>query len=330
MRRWFLVTIAFAFTGCFNGFNGFLVKPVQCDAPVDEIVVYCAKHPCRCKDKVAIIDVDGVLMNVKGSTGGILGSPGENPVSAFREKLDMAATDKHVKAVVLRINSPGGAVTASDIMYRDLLEFREETKKPVVACMMDVAASGAYYMAMGADTVYAHPTTVTGSIGVIMNLYNAYGLFSMLGVKSDPIKSGKNKDIGNPLRPMTKEEREILQGTVDAFYGEFVKVVAKGRHMPAEHVKELADGRIYTGVEAKKLGLVDHVGYLTDAVFQAMDLACIQDAKVIAYDRNCGYKGSCYASGPRLPSEIKLNLDIPGMNHLGATFLYLWEPGLGQ
>jgi protease-4 len=326
MPRWLLIPIVLALPGCFNGF---LVRPVQCDGPLDENVIYCAKHRL-CKDKIAVIDIDGVLMNSRATSSGLLGGSGENPVSVFREKLDMAATDRHVKAVVLRINSPGGAVTASDIMYRDLVDFRSETGKPVVACMMDVAASGAYYLAMGCDTVYAHPTTVTGSIGVIMNLYNAYGLMSMIGVKSDPIKSGKNKDLGNPARPMTEEEREILQGTVNAFYGQFVKIVAKGRKMPEEQVKELADGRIYTGQEAKELGLVDHIGYLTDAVFTAMDLACLQDAKVIAYDRNCGYRGSCYAAGPRIPAEIKVNLDVPGMNHLGATFLYLWEPGLSR
>src|SRR5207244_2941320 len=132
-----------------------------------------------------------------------------------------------VKAVVVRINSPGGAVTASDIMYQDLLRFRHETGKPVVACMMDVAASGGYYLAMACDRVYAHPSTVTGSIGVIMSLYNATGLFHMLGVTSDPIKSGPNKDIGNPARPMTDAERAILQGLVNDFYCQFVKVVVE-------------------------------------------------------------------------------------------------------
>src|SRR5439155_11520781 len=113
---------------------------------------------------------------------------------------------------------PGGAVTVSDILYHDLLRFRRDTHKPVIACMMDVAASGGYYLAMGCDRIYAHPTTVTGSIGVIMNLYNASGLVAKLGVTSDAIKSGPNKDIGNPLRPMTEPERALLQGMVSSFY----------------------------------------------------------------------------------------------------------------
>src|SRR5262249_45844199 len=153
----------------------------------------------------------------------------------------------------LRINSPGGGVTASDIMYHDLMRFRHTTGKPVVACMMDVAASGGYYLAMACDLVYAHPTTVTGSIGVIMSLYNASGLCEKLGVSSNPIKSGPNKDIGNPGRPMTEQERAILQGVVNGFYVQFVHVVVEGRHMPEERVRELADGRVYTGIEAKEL-----------------------------------------------------------------------------
>src|SRR6202011_3570687 len=223
----------------------------------------------------AILDVEGMIVNAR--TSGLFGS-GDNPMSLFRERLDAAADDRHVKAVVLRINSPGGAVTASDIMYQEVLNFRRDSGKPVIACMMDVAASGAYYLAMGCDKVYAHPTTITGSIGVIMSLYNAAGLFTKLGVTSDPIKSGPNKDIGNPGRPMTEEEHAILQGMVNSFYDQFVQVVVRGRGLPEERVRALADGRIYTGVDAKKLGLVDEVGYLEDAIQMAMDMACIKDA----------------------------------------------------
>jgi protease-4 len=322
MRR-FVCVLALCLTGCYNGI---LLRPVQCDGPISETRIYDAKCRC-CRNKIAIIDLDGMIMNCK-TPSSFMGGSSENPVSVFREKLDAAAKDHRVKAVVLRINSPGGAVTASDIMYRDLCNFKEETGKPVIACMMDVAASGGYYVAMGCDQVWAHPTTVTGSIGVIMNLYNAHGMVSILGIKSEPIKSGRNKDIGNPLRPMTDEERTILQGTVDAYYGEFVHVVARGRHMPEARVRELADGRIYTGNQAHDLGLVDQVGYLSDAIYAAMDAACICDAKVVAYDNCCGYRGSCYAAGPRVPSEVKLQLEIPGLSKPGATFMYLWEPGV--
>jgi protease-4 len=310
--------------GCFNGL---LLTPTNTGGPLTENVVTDAKH-CLCLNKIAIIDVDGMILNARGS--GLLGS-GENPVSLFRERLDAAADDCHVKAVVLRINSPGGAVTASDIMYQDLLHFREKTGKPVVACMMDVAASGAYYLAMAADKIYAHPSTVTGSIGVIMSLYNATGLFAKLGVSTDPIKSGKNKDLGNPGRPMTDEERAILQGMVNSFYDQFVEVVVKGRDLPEERVRALADGRVYTGLDACKLRLVDEVGYLEDAIKDAMARACIKDATIIAYDRCDGYRGSIYAGIPKIPSEISVKLDVPGLSgHPGAAFMYLWEPGVAH
>ncbi len=323
MRRWIVLATALLLTGCFNGI---LLKPTCVDGPLEETLVNDPEH-WYCRDKIAIIDVEGMILNAR--TSGLFTS-GDNPVSLLRERLDAAAEDRHVKAVVLRINSPGGAVTASDMMYQEVLKFRRDTGKPVVACMMDVAASGAFYLAMACDQVYAHPTTVTGSIGVIMSLYNASGLFAKLGVSSDPIKSGPNKDIGNPGRPMTPEEHAILQGMVDSFYGQFVHVVAEGRRLPEERVRELADGRVYTGVDAKKVGLVDEVGYLEDAVQMAMDLSNIKDARIVAYDRGEGYRGSIYAGLTHIPSQINVKLDLPGLSSHGAVFMYLWEPGVAH
>jgi protease-4 len=327
MRRWIVCLLVFMTTGCFNGL---LIKPAYVDGPLDETLIEDAHH-LTCRNKIAIIDVEGMILNTRSSS--LLGASGENPVSLFRERLDAAAEDPHVKAVVLRINSPGGAVTASDIMYQELNHFRADTGKPVVACMMDVAASGAFYLAMACDRVYAHPSTVTGSIGVIMSLYNASGLFSKLGVSSDPIKSGPNKDIGNPGRPMTPEERAILQGMVNSFYDQFVHVVADGRHLAEKEVRALADGRVYTGLDAKKAGLVDEIGYLEDAVQTAMALANIKDARIIGYDRSEGYRGSIYAGAPRIPSQINVKFDLPGLSGpggAGAAFMYLWEPGVGH
>jgi protease-4 len=321
MMRWIVLLAALILPGCFNGL---VLTPTYVGGPLSETRI---KKPdcCVCLNKIAIIEVNGVIMNAR--IGGFLDS-GENPVAVFREKLDAAANDHRVKAVVLRINSPGGAVTASDIMYQDLVHFRHKTGKPVVACMMDVAASGAYYLAMGCDQIYAHPSTVTGSIGVIMTLYNAAGLFSKIGVASNPIKSGPNKDIGNPGRPMTEEERAILQGMVNRFYDQFVEVVVQGRHLPEERIRALADGRVYTGVDAQQLGLVDHVGYLEDAIQMAKGLACIKDAALVAYDRCDGYRGSIYAGLPRIPGEINVKVQVPGLPSPGAsTFMYLWEPG---
>jgi protease-4 len=333
MPRWLVVVLVFgpacASTGCFNGLT---LSLVNTSAPVTEVAV-CDADSCLCFDKIALIDVDGMILNARSNS--LLGGTTENPVSQFRERLDVAAQDKHVKAVVLRLNTPGGGVTASDIMYQDLCRFRRQTGKPVVACMMDVCASGGYYLSMGADVVIAHPTTVTGSIGVIMSLYNASGLATLIGVHSEPIKSGPNKDIGNPARPMTPEERAILQGMVDSFYAQFVQVVVRGRHLPEERVRVLADGRVYTGLDAHQLGLVDQVGYLDDALEVARNLAGLKDANVVAYDSGGGYRGSIYAASPILPRDINLHLDIPGLSGMmgsttGAGFLYLWEAGASK
>lgn len=322
MVRWLLgCLMPFLLTGCFNGV---LLTPVRSSVPVEENLVAEARG-YFCRDKIALIDVEGMILNAR--TGGLLGD-GDNMMATFRERLDAARNDPRVKAVVLRINSPGGAVTASDIMYQDIVSFRKDTGKPVVACMMDVAASGGYYIAMAADRVYAHPSTVTGSIGVIMSLYNASGLVRMLGIHSNPITSGPNKDLANPLREMTNEERAILQGMVDSFYDQFVQVVARGRGMDEARVRTLADGRVYTGLDAQKQGLVDEVGYLEDALRCARQLACLRDARIVAYDRCVGQRGSIYAGAPHIPSQINVKLDVPLLNGSGgAAFLYLWEPG---
>ncbi len=333
MHRYLLIALGFCLSGCFNGF---VVSPTVVNAPLDESIVQPADGWTR--NKIALIDVNGLILNARKP--GFL-SDGENPVAVFREKLQMAAEDPRVKAVVLRINSPGGGVTASDIMYHELQEFRDKTGKPVVACMMDVCASGGYYLAMACDSVFAHPSTTTGSIGVIMSLYNAEGLFTKLGIESDPIKSGPNKDLANPARKLSDEERAILQGIVNEYYGSFVGVVAKGRNLPVEQVRAVADGRVYTAQQAKELKLIDEIGYLADAIRDAKLRAGVIDAKVITYDREPESRSTIYARGPRIPNEINVKVNVPGLDlgdrlgdllgvhpQTGATFLYLWQPGL--
>jgi protease-4 len=323
MKRWIVGLLVLGLPGCFNSL---LITPTNVNAPLEESMVQEAKGWTT--SKVALIEVSGLIVNARKP--GLLGD-GENPVSVFREKLELAAEDDRVKAVVLRINSPGGGVTASDIMYHDLLAFREKTNKPVVACMMDVAASGGYYLAMGCDCVYAHPSTTTGSIGVIMNLYNAKDLFDKIGIESDPIKSGPNKDLLNPARKLSEEERAILQNMVDQFYDRFVEVVAKGRGLSEQEVGEIADGRVYSAIEARQLRLIDEIGYLEDAIKEARARAGVKDAAIIAYDRGPEGRGTIYAAAPRIPSEIQLKVQVPGFQALqgAGTFLYLWQPGLG-
>lgn len=191
-------------------------------------------------------------------------------------ELQDALTDPAIKAVVLRINSPGGSAAASQEIGQEVQRLRKAGKKVVVS-MADVAASGAYWVSAGADYIMANPATETGSIGVIMEMLNYGGLYKKLGLQEETIKSAAHKDIGSPTRPMTPEERDILQGMVDDIYQQFIAVVAQGRHLPVEKVQELADGRVYTGRQAKDLGLVDGLGNFQDAVDKAAELAGIRD-----------------------------------------------------
>ncbi|MEM8782786.1 MAG: S49 family peptidase [Planctomycetota bacterium] len=172
--------------------------------------------------KVALIDVSGVLANAERRS--LIGAA-PNPVSSFTEALNKAASDEDVEAVVLRINSPGGTVTASDVMYRELTRFRERTDKPAVAVMMDLATSGGYYLACAADTVVAHPTTITGSVGVILQTVSVEPALSRIGVEARAFTSGGNKNAGSPLSTLTDEQAATLQALVDGFYDRFVAVV---------------------------------------------------------------------------------------------------------
>jgi len=275
--------------------------------------------------KVAVVAVDGVIADQ--DTSGLLGSS-ENTVARFREELRLAEDDLLVKAVIVRVNSPGGGVTASDIMYRELTAFRERSEKPVVVCITDIGASGGYYLALGADHIVAHPTAVTGSIGVMMQLMNVEGLFGKIGLKGETIKSGAKKDIGSPLRPMTAEERALFQRMVDALHTRFVNLVAERRSgLDEAAARKLADGRVYLADEALKAGLIDQVGYMADAHAKAKALAGIERARQVAYHRPLGYKATAYSlAAPRTLNLLNVDLGrlAPGRR---PVFLYLWAPG---
>jgi protease IV len=233
-------------------------------------------------DKVLLLDLSGVIS--AQDREGIIPQP--NMLATFKEELTRALKDDKIKAVVVRINSPGGTVTASDIMYHELREFKAKKKVPVIVSMMDVAASGGYYLAMAGDSILVHPSTVTGSIGVIMLTVNARGLLEKVGVEANAITSGPRKDMGSPFRVMTPEERGIFQAVIDSFYYRFLTVVQEGRpNLSAEQIKKLADGRIYSGDQAKAAGLIDEIGYLDDAIEMAKKKASLTEARVVTYGR---------------------------------------------
>ena len=322
VRAMLLIGIVLFAAGC--GPNvGYVVKPVPLNEEMTETVV-AADGGLFVSNRIAIIDVDGLLMNQRQI--GLLGS-GENPVSAFIEKLDKAQADSRVKAVVLRINSPGGGVTAADIMYRRAKQLKADRKIPVVAIIEDVGASGGYYLACSADAIIAHPTAVTGSIGVLVQTVSLSGTLSKIGVDAKAITSGKFKDMGSPLKPLDVNDAALIQNIVTEFYGRFVDVVSAGRpKLAKEKVTELADGRVYTGQQAVENGLVDSIGYVDDAVVLAKKLSGAQRVKVVMYHRPVGRKPNVYSSAQDMAPQMNLvNINAPGLVNLSQPrFLYLW------
>lgn len=309
--------------------GGFLIRPVPPDQTLEERTV--ERDEGLFLPKIALIDLNGLLIN---DTQNGLFTEGEHAVSLLTEKLRAAERDGRVKAVVLRINSPGGTVTASHLMHHEVRRFREKTGKPVVAFLMDVAASGGYYVACAADEIIACPTTVTGSIGVIMQMVEISGTLSKIGVTTDAIVSGPRKDSGSPFRKMRPEERESFQKIVDDMYAQFVSVVCAGRPKLTEaQVRELADGRVYYATDALKLGLIDGIGIMEDAVGAARRRAGIDKARVIMYHRPLGWRGSWYARGGLTqgsespPTVNVINLNWPRGFTEGPMFLYLWSIG---
>ena len=275
------------------------------------------------RDKILIIDISGAITSDKPSVLSLEAQP-ESQVARIKEELDKALEDKKIRAVILRINSPGGAVTACDIIYREIIRFKQKKGVFVAACLMDTAASGGYYIANAADRIIAHPTTVTGSLGVIAMKFNFKGLMDKLGVGEDSVKSGDKKDIFSCWRGMTEEENRIMQGVIDSLYGQFLQVVCEGRKgLSRDEIRALADGRVYTAWQARDNKLIDDIGYLDDVIDLAKNKTGIREARVITYHRPQQYKNNIY-------SQSSINIFGLGQNqmleHMPVQFMYLWNP----
>jgi protease-4 len=235
--------------------------------------------------------------------------------SRIKEELEKASEDDRVKAVVLKINSPGGTVSAADVIFHEIKEFKAKKNVPVVVCLQGLAASGGYYVAQAGDAVIAYPTCITGSIGVIAMKFNLRGLMDKVGVDDDIVKSGIWKDFWSPFRPASPREKEMMQQIIDDFYRKFVDVVAQGRKMSLKETQGVADGRIFSASQARDLGLVDQLGYLDDALELARAKANLESgARVIIYHRPGSFKPTIYSL-------------LPELDTLGPQFLYLWWGG---
>ncbi len=273
--------------------------------------------------KIAVIPVQGVIQTDDQTEWGT------SMVDDITKALRAAAEDDEVKAIVLAVDSPGGEVTASDILFHEVGKVRK--KKPVVVAMSSMAASGAYYMACAADWLVANETTFTGSIGVIIQSLNYEGLFDKVGLDSVVFKSGKFKDMLSGSRPMTPEERAYIEGMVQQVYGRFLRIVADARKLPAEGLRDgLADGRILTGADAKAARLVDQLGYVEDAFDKARELAKAPDAGVIRYEPGLNFHRILRFLGAGAKSKVEVQLGgaphfrmQPGRAYLLPEF-YAW------
>ncbi len=282
--------------------------------------------------KIAQIAVTGLIIDAEKPQ--LLGR-GENPMARFVEALQRAENDAGVRAVIIRINSPGGTVTASDVMYREVKRFKQRSGKPVVISMADVAASCGYYLACAGDEIVAMPTTVTGSIGVIMQTFNFTEGMKKIGIRADAITSGPNKAVGSPFEPMSPEQRELLQNLVTEFYGGFKAIVISNRPTLSENDLEwITDGRVVTGKRAVEVGLVDRLGDLHDAFDAAKQRAGLKAARLVKYHRPIEHVGSIYArsnvpaagdGGAGQINLLQLNVSA-GAFATPTNFYYLWDP----
>ena len=276
--------------------------------------------------KVLMLDLVGMISSAEEH--GFYPIPSQ--VARLKEALTKAAADPDVQSLVLRINTPGGTVTASDVLYHELRLFKQRKKIPIIASIMDVGASGGYYVAMGTDKIVAHPSSVTGSLGVIMLTMNAHGLLEKIGVHANAITSGPRKDMGSPFRAMTDEERAIFQSVINGFYERFLTVIKEGRrHLTADEIRKLADGRIYSGEQAKAVGLVDSIGYLDDAIDLAKKEAGLTDARIVVYQQTGEYRHNIYSQvfGQQGNTNLLANFDLMALVRGGTPqFMYLWMP----
>jgi protease-4 len=278
--------------------------------------------------KVLVVEIGGVITYEDGA--GLMDLRERiNPVARVKEVLQRAARDPEVEALVLRIYSPGGTVSACDVLHHELEEFKEGSGVKVVASLSGVATSGAYYIATAADHIVAQPTTLTGSIGAIAIKLNVQGLLDKVGIEPETVKSGEMKDIWSPLRPATEKEHDIFEAIISEYEEKFLEVIRRGRPGFTERdATTVRDGRIVSGRQALGLHLVDRIGYLDDAVQWARDVTGLPHARVVRYYRPGSYVDNVYSR-----SEVQ-TWNWPGsirrqalrLHGLTGQFMYLWLP----
>ncbi len=283
------------------------------------------------REKVLLIPIKGFISDERQERF-LRSEP--SMVQEIVSQLRKAENDRHVKAVVLKVDSPGGTVTASDVLYHEILSFKERTGAALIVSMMNVAASGGYYISLPADYIFAHPTTITGSVGVIFVQPNFTGLMEKIGIDVNVSKSGEKKDMGSPFRDASEEEKNIMQNLTDSLGKRFVDLVAGHRDVTAAQLEDIASARVYLADEALKFGLIDETGYIEDALKEAKKRAKLPpSAKVVVYRRVKYPDDNLYntaASNMMGRGFSVVNIDLPASTaHLQPGFYYLWLPQKG-
>jgi len=295
-------------------------------SPLVQSVVYSHPGPGPAA-KFLLVEIDGVIS--LSDEAGLVGPAREGTVARVREVLDAARGDREVRGILLRIDSPGGGATPSDLVYGELLRFKRDRQLPVVAHFLGMAASGGYYVAMAADEIVAEPTAVTGSIGVIFASVNVSGLMERWGIEDQTITGGRYKDSGSMIRPQTDEDRAILQGVVNDLYERFRSVVAEGRPMLGrEEVDRLADGRLYSAAQAKENGLVDRIGSIEEAVARLEARAGVEASSVVSYHRRNEWRRNLYTRASPGPPALGKGGPHPLASWLEPGFHFLWPGAL--
>lgn len=279
--------------------------------------------------KVLVIHIRGTISDAPRRR---LVSTRPSMVQEIVSQLRKAEKDSEIRAVLLKINSPGGSATASDILYNEIVAFKQKTRAKVVAAMMDVAASGGYYISLPADYILAHPTSITGSVGVLFIRPDVAGLMKKIGVDVEVSKTGKNKDMGSAFRQATAEEKQIIQNMIDRLGQRFLDRIVEHRRIDSQRLKEISTARIFLATDAVELGMIDRVGYINEAVSMAKQLAELPDnAKVVVYRRTEFPDDNLYNTSTsqyegRGLSIVSLGLPA-SLTAYQAGFYFLWQPG---
>ena len=278
-------------------------------------------------EKILMVDFEGIINNQKDKD--FAGRTTElGMVEKIRGVIEKAEKDNKIKALLLKVNSQGGTVTASDIIFNLLKVYKENNKVKIYIQVMDLAASGGYYVSLAGDKIIAHPTSLVGSIGVIALKVNLEELMSKIGVNWEIVKSGDKKDFMSPFRSFTKEERDLFQNTIDKYHKRFVTKIAENRlQLKMPEVKLLADGRVFDAEQAKELKLIDHIGYLTDTIERIKSDLGNLNLKLITYHRSSNYQGNIYSQFQKPTTFNMINFDLGlNPNSLSPYFLYIWSP----